>query len=56
MMLLYSFNLPEEAKAIEQAVRKTIESGVATKDIGGSQTTVEVGDRVAFELAKILST
>ena len=55
MMLLYSFNLPDEAAAVEEAVKLTIESGVSTKDIGGSSGTKEVGDRVAQELEKILS-
>ena len=55
MMLLYSFNLPAEAAAIEKAVKVTIESGVSTKDIGGSSTTKQVGDRVVQELEKILS-
>lgn len=54
MMLQYSFNLPEEARAIEEAVKITIESGVRTKDIGGTAGTKEVGDRVAEELEKIL--
>ena len=54
MMLQYSFNLPEEAKAVEEAVRNTIESGIRTKDIGGSASTKEVGDRVASELGKVL--
>jgi len=55
MMMLYSFNLPDEAKAIEEAVKRTIESGVSTKDIGGSSSASEVGDRVAKELETILS-
>lgn len=55
MMLLYSFNKPEEAKAIEEAVRRTIDEGVNTGDIGGNSTTKEVGDHVAKVLAKILS-
>lgn len=54
MMLQYSFNLPDEAKAVEEAVKNTIESGVRTKDIGGTAGTKEVGDRVAEELRKIL--
>lgn len=54
MMLQYSFNLPEEAKAIEEAVKNTIDSGVSTKDIGGKAGTKEVGDKVAEELSKIL--
>ena len=54
MMLLYSFNLPDEAAAIEEAVKATIEGGISTKDIGGSSKTKEVGDRVALELERIL--
>lgn len=54
MMLKYSLNLHAESKAVEEAVRKTIESGIRTKDIGGSNTTVEVGDAVVKELTQIL--
>ncbi|KAB8296867.1 hypothetical protein EYC80_002276 [Monilinia laxa] len=54
MMLKYSLNLPVEAKAVEEAVRRTIENGVRTADIGGSNKTVEVGDAVAEELKKVL--
>ena len=54
MLLQYSLNQPAEAKAIEEAVRVTIEAGVRTADIGGSAKTTEVGDRVAEELGKIL--
>ena len=55
MMLQYSFNQPEEAKAIEEAVRRTIDANVRTGDIGGKSTTKQVGDHVAQELSKILS-
>ena len=54
MMLQYSLNLPAEAKAVELAVRRTIENGVRTKDIGGTASTAEVGDAVAGELKKVL--
>lgn len=54
MMLKYSLNLPAESKAVEEAVRITIESGVRTKDIGGTSSTKEVGDAVAEELKKVL--
>lgn len=54
MMLRYSLQLPEEAKAVEEAVRRTIESGVRTKDIGGSASTTEVGEAVVKELQKVL--
>lgn len=54
MMLQYSLNLPAEAKAVEEAVRRAIEKGVRTKDIGGKATTVEMGDAVAVELKEVL--
>jgi 3-isopropylmalate dehydrogenase len=53
-MLKYSLHLPAESKAIEDAVRRTIEKGTRTKDIGGVSSTVEVGDAVAEELKKVL--
>ncbi len=55
MMLQYSFNLPEEAKAIEEAVRRTIDDGVRTGDIGGKSSTKQVGDHVAKVLSEILA-
>lgn len=55
MLLQYSLNLPTEAKAVEEAVRKTIDKGVRTGDIGGSASTSEVGDAIAEELKKVLS-
>lgn len=55
MMLKYSLNLPVESKAVEEAVRRTIESGVRTKDIGGTSSTIEVGDAIAEELKKVLN-
>lgn len=54
MMLQFSLNLPEEAKAVEQAVRTTIDKDVRTPDIGGSASTVQVGDAVANELKTIM--
>ncbi len=55
MLLEYSLNLPKEAKAVEEAVRRTIDGGARTKDIGGKASTAEVGDAAAEELTKILS-
>jgi 3-isopropylmalate dehydrogenase len=54
MMLKYSLNLHRESVAVEEAVRKTIEKGIRTKDIGGTSSTVEVGNAVADELMKVL--
>ena len=54
MLLQYSLCLPAEAKAVEEAVRRTIDAGVSTKDIGGSATTSQVGDAVVKELEKVL--
>ena len=56
MLLQYSLNLPVEAKAVEEAVRRTIDSGISTGDIGGKSTTSQVGDAVAKELAEVLGT
>lgn len=55
MLLQYSLNLPKEAKVVEEAVRRTIDSGVRTGDIGGKASTSEVGNAVAKELEKLLS-
>lgn len=55
MLLQYSLNLPAEAKAVEEAVRRAIDKGVQTKDIGGSASTSEVGDAIVEELKKVLS-
>ena len=55
MLLQYSLNLTSEAKAVEEAVRQTIERGIRTIDIGGDGSTSQVGDAVAEELAQILS-
>ena len=54
MMLRFSLNLPREAAAVEAAVRRTIDAGVRTGDIGGSSSTAQVGDAVADELARLL--
>ena len=54
MLLQYSCNLPREAKAVEEAVRQTIDQGIRTGDIGGKASTSEVGDAVAENLAKEL--
>jgi len=54
MLLLYSLNMPKESMQVEKAVQKVIEDGICTKDIGGSATTVEVGDAVAKELERLM--
>ena len=53
-MLQYSFNLQDEARAVEEAVKRTVEAGVGTPDIKGTSSTEEVGDKVAEELGKVL--
>ncbi|KAF2843486.1 3-isopropylmalate dehydrogenase A [Patellaria atrata CBS 101060] len=54
MLLKYSLCLPELAVAVDEAVRNTIENGITTADIGGKNSTTDVGDAVAAELSKIL--
>lgn len=53
MMLKYSLCMPDEALAIESAVRRVIESGICTPDINGSATTSEFGDAIARELLNL---
>lgn len=55
MMLRYSLNLPDEARAVEDAVKNVLDAGLRTKDIGGSTSTTQVGDAVEKELVKILT-
>jgi 3-isopropylmalate dehydrogenase len=62
MMLQYSLDLPSEAKAIEVAVRRAIESGTRTQDIADRSgprfkyaSTSEMGDAVAKELVQVLT-
>jgi 3-isopropylmalate dehydrogenase len=51
MMLKYSFSLWEESNAMERAVEKVLEEGkVRTPDIGGINSTSELGDAIARNL------
>ncbi|NYB74605.1 3-isopropylmalate dehydrogenase [Sedimentibacter hydroxybenzoicus DSM 7310] len=54
MMLKYSFNLPEEAENIENAVKKALAKGCRTSDIAMKNekvsTTEEMGDIIALSL------
>lgn len=54
MMLRYSLRMPAEADAVEAAVKKAIDSGTRTRDLGGSAGTKEMGDAVVAELQKLL--
>ncbi|KAL9713205.1 3-isopropylmalate dehydrogenase [Leucoagaricus gongylophorus] len=60
MLLRYSLGLEKPAKAIEDAVRKVLDTpnlgglGLRTADLGGNVRTAEVGDKVVAELKKIL--
>ncbi|KAJ1909902.1 hypothetical protein IWQ60_010929 [Tieghemiomyces parasiticus] len=61
MLLRYSMGLEAEANAVEQAVRKAIDNevyngyNVRTRDLGGSATTVEMGDAVLRALGPLLN-
>lgn len=55
MMLKLSLNLVEEGKAVEEAVRKVLDSGVRTADLGGENSTSEVGDAIAKAVKEILA-
>ncbi|KAM0514076.1 hypothetical protein ACHAPE_007166 [Trichoderma viride] len=50
MMLRYSLNLPNEAKAVGEAVKNAIDGGLRTKDVGGNSSITKAGYEVVEEL------
>ncbi|MBI2816027.1 MAG: 3-isopropylmalate dehydrogenase [Acidobacteria bacterium] len=50
MMLRHSFGLEAEAHAVEDAVKKAIDSGIRTRDLKGTASTSEVGQAVVTAL------
>jgi tartrate dehydrogenase/decarboxylase/D-malate dehydrogenase len=50
-LMLEHLGLGDEAAAVMAAIRSTTASGVLTADLGGSATTVEVGDAILGHLA-----
>jgi 3-isopropylmalate dehydrogenase len=54
-MLKLSLNLLAEGRAIEQAVKNVLDSGIMTGDLGGKASTTEVGDAIAAEVKKLLA-
>ncbi|CAE7185084.1 unnamed protein product [Rhizoctonia solani] len=59
MLLRYSLGLETEAKAIENAVRKVLDtdnggSGYRSKDLGGDRGTKEIGDKIVEVLKTLL--
>jgi len=60
MLLRYSLGLERQAKAVEDAVRKVLDDEAAggyqlrTKDLGGTTTTKEMGDKVVEVLKSLL--
>lgn len=54
MLLRYSLNLGKEADAVEAAVKKAIDGGARTKDLGGEVGTKDMGDAIVKELVAIL--
>jgi 3-isopropylmalate dehydrogenase len=50
MMLEWSLDLPQAGAAVRAAVERAIEDGHLTADLGGSESTVEVGAAVLSNL------
>ncbi|CAR30535.1 3-isopropylmalate dehydrogenase [Lachancea thermotolerans CBS 6340] len=55
MMLELSLDMFEEGTAVEEAVRRVLDSGIRTGDLRGSNSTQEVGDAVAKAVKEILA-
>ena len=53
LLLRYSLGLEKPAKAIEAAVRKVLDDGLRTADLGGKSSTKNTGDRIVEELKKL---
>jgi 3-isopropylmalate dehydrogenase len=54
MMLRYSLGLEKQARAVEGAVRRVLDTGVRTADLGGETKTKEIGDKIVAELKSLL--
>ncbi|KAI8072713.1 3-isopropylmalate dehydrogenase [Gongronella butleri] len=54
LLLRYSLGYEKEALAVEQAVRTVLDAGVRTRDLHGSASTTEVGDKIVEALTAIL--
>lgn len=60
MLLRYSLGLEKQAQSIEAAVRKVLDDtnigghGLRTKDLQGSITTTEIGDKIVEVLKGLL--
>lgn len=50
LMFRYSLNMEGEARRVEDAVRKVLDSGLRTPDLGGKMGTKEVGDAIVNAL------
>jgi 3-isopropylmalate dehydrogenase len=50
LMFRYSLSMEAEAQRVEDAVRKVLDSGLRTPDLGGKAGTKEVGDAIVSAL------
>lgn len=50
MMFRYSLNMESEAQRVEDAVRRVLDAGLRTPDLGGKAGTREVGDAIVAAL------
>jgi len=53
LLLRYSLGLEEPAKKIEAAVRKVLDDGLRTADLGGTASTQDTGDHIVEELKRL---
>jgi len=54
-LMLEQLGAPAQARAVELAVRRALERGATTPDLGGTLTCMQVGEQVCSELADCLA-
>ena len=50
LMFRYSLDMDTEARRVEEAVRRVLDSGIRTRDLGGKTGTSEMGDAIVAAL------
>lgn len=53
LMFRYSLDMETEARRVEDAVRRVLDSGIRTRDLGGKAGTRVMGDAIVAALREL---